>query len=317
MYTLYAYIVYNRYVPTPRGILPSLDGCRAVVTGSTRGLGFAFAQALCAEGAAVVVNGRTREACERARRALAADGGRVETVAGSVHEEDVADALVERCVERFGGVDFVVNNAGITRDRTLTKMTAADFDEVVATHLRGAWLVSRAAVRAMRAAGAGGSIVNVISGSGALFGLIGQSNYAAAKGGVLGLTRALSVELARHEIRVNALYPVAATDMTREVAERAGAAALPFDDPATVAPIVSYLASPQATSLTGQVIHFDGRELSVWTHPQLAATATRPAWDVHAIASFFDSHPPPIEPMHPDRWGVGATRGVVRARAYP
>jgi 3-oxoacyl-[acyl-carrier protein] reductase len=300
----------------------ALTGCRAVVTGSSRGLGLAFARALGERGAQVVVNGVDEDRCAAAVAELADAGVDAIGVPGPVQEERVADELVAACVATYGGVDLVINNAGITRDSTLMKMTTADFDDVVAVHLRGAWAVSRAAARAMRAGGSGGQLLNVVSGS-ALFGLVGQSNYAAAKGGMLGLTRALSVELARHAIRVNALYPVALTDMTRPVAalaaERAaaGADAIPFGDPADVAPIACFLASRAAAHLTGQVIHFDGRELVVWSHPEPRAAARRDGrWDDGELAAFFGQDPSVLEPLHPDRWGAG-TRGALATTAVP
>lgn len=297
----------------------SLSSCRAVVTGSSRGLGLAFARALGERGAQVVLNGVDADRCAAAVAELKDAGLDAIGVPGAVQDERVADELIAACVARYGGVDLVVNNAGITRDSTLTKMTGEDFDAVVAVHLRGAWAVSRAAARAMRAAGTGGGLVNVVSGS-ALFGLVGQSNYAAAKGGMLGLTRALSVELARHDIRVNALYPVALTDMTRPVAELAaarggagGREAIPFGDPADVAPVVCYLASAAAAHLTGQVIHFDGRQIAVWSHPEPRAGERRDsAWDDSDVAGFFAQEPSVAEPLHPDRWGAG-TRGALAA----
>src|SRR5581483_2576752 len=157
---------------------------RAVVTGSTRGLGEAIARDLVARGARVVVNGTDAERCG----ALASELGAV-AVVGSVADEELADALVSSCVEAYGGIDLLVNNAGITRDGLLLKASVSDFDDVLAVNLRGPWLCCRAAARAMKGAG-GGQIVNVVSGT-ALFGNIGQSVYAAAKGGVLAMTRTL------------------------------------------------------------------------------------------------------------------------------
>jgi 3-oxoacyl-[acyl-carrier protein] reductase len=291
-----------------------LDGKAVIVTGSTRGLGRAFAEGLARAGARVVLNGTDPARTAEAEAELRAQGLKVVGLAGGVQDSAVADGLVRRCVEEFGQVDLVVNNAGITRDRTLVKMTDDDFDEVLAVHLRGAWALSRAAARAMREAGTGGGIVNVVSGS-ALFGLVGQSNYAAAKGGMLALTRALSLELGRHGIRVNALYPVALTDMTQPVVDQIVASggdadAVPFGSADSVAPIVTWLASDQAADVTGQVLHFDGRDLTVWSHPRGSATARRDAWSIDDVAGFLTSDPSPLEPLHPDRWGAG-TRSAL------
>ena len=294
--------------------LAPLDGRRVVVSGSTRGLGHAFAVELARQGAAVVVNGRDADRCEEVVAAIAAEGGRAIGVPGSVAEVEVADAMIAACVDAFGGVDLVVNNAGVTRDRTLAKMTEEEWDTVIAIHLRGTWALSRAAVRAMRGAG-GGAILNVVSGS-ALFGLIGQSNYAAAKGGTIALTRALSVELARDRISVNALYPAAATDMTAPVIARAGADAMPFLPPEELAPLVTFLASDAGGELTGQLLHFDGRELTVWSHPEPKATQVLEAtWTAADIAAFFAQEPSPAEPLHPDRWGAPLGPGARAARS--
>lgn len=279
-----------------------LAGIRAVVTGSTRGLGLAFARELVRGGASVVVNGRTAAACDAALATLGA-GDQVAAVPGSVADEAVADGLVSTCVERFGGVDFVVNNAGVVRDASLAKMRAEDFDEVVAVHLRGAWAVSRAAARAMR--GHGGAILNVVSGT-ALYGFPGQSNYAAAKGGMLAMTRALSLELRRHDIRVNALAPIAMTEMTAGLAGN-GALAAHFGAPDDVAPIVAFLASPAAAHISGQVLTFNGRELVIWSHPAPVADAARDGrWEAADFAAELGGESSPLQAVNPDALGRAA-----------
>jgi NAD(P)-dependent dehydrogenase (short-subunit alcohol dehydrogenase family) len=272
----------------------------------------AAAQALAASGARLVINGRSAEACRKAIEAIAPRHGDIEFVAGSIADEAVADRLVERCIESFGHVSFVLNNAGITRDRSLMKMTACEFDEVIAVHLRGTWLVCRAAARSMRTTG--GSILNVTSGS-ALFGLVGQSNYAAAKGGIIALTRALSVELARYRIHVNALYPVALTDMTAPVLELSGSASGPFSSvfgaPADVAGIVVALSQPEV-SITSQVLAFDGSELPVWSHPeQLYRVRHSAPWTESLLAQALTEVSARPAELHPDAVGI-ATREALR-----
>lgn len=296
-----------------------LAGQRAVVTGSTRGLGLAFAEELGQHGARLVLNGRDAGAGAQAYAQLTDTGVEAAFVAGSIADDGVAEELIGTCVDRYGGIDLLVNNAGLIRDRTLLRMTPADFDEVVAVHLRGTWAASRAAAAAMRESG--GAILNLVSGS-ALYGLVGQSNYAAAKGGVLALTRALSLELSRYAIRVNALYPAALTDMTRSVlaaARRlpAGAALPEFRLPQEVAPVVAYLASDAARHLTGQVLSFDGRELTVWSHPAPACSASleRP-WSVGDVASAFSTGSVQPEPTHPDRLGQ-AVRELLTGPVTP
>ena len=166
----------------------ALDGKRIVVTGATRGLGRGFAVALAEAGARLVVNGTD---AERLAEVAEATGG--VAVAGSVADDDVAASLVAACVERHGGVDAVVNNAGIVRDRTLMKMTPEEFDEVVAVNLRGTWSVSRHAAAAMK--DTGGLLLQVVSNS-AFTGSVGQTNYAASKAGVMGMLYAWDAELA-------------------------------------------------------------------------------------------------------------------------
>lgn len=257
--------------------MAALDGRRVVVTGSSRGLGRAFAQALAGAGASVVLNGTDAQALAAVEDEIRAAGGQVASVRGSVADEAVCDDLVRTCVDRFGGIDLMLHNAGIVRDRTLLKMSVEEWDDVVAVHLRGAFLCARAAARAMKDAG-GGQILLVTSGSG-LSGGFGQANYAAAKEGMLGLLRTCVLELTRLGIRTNALWPIAETDMTRVVMDRAAAAAaekgatapaadrLGFGTPQEVAEAVLFLASDAAAAFNGQCMTFNGRKTSLWTHP--------------------------------------------------
>lgn len=237
-------------------------------------------------------------------------------VAGSVADAQVADELVATCIDSFGKPpQLLINNAGVIRDRTLVRMSDSDFDDVVATHLRGSWLASRAAARVMTPGG--GAILNIVSGS-ALFGLFGQSNYAAAKGGMIALTRALSVELHTAGIAVNALYPAALTDMTRTVVEASGphTGALPdFHLPDQVAPIVTFLASADARNITGQVLSFDGRTLTVWSHPAPAHTVERDVtWTSDDIGTAFRDGSLVPEPLHPDAIGLAVREALAASR---
>ena len=293
--------------------MPRLTGLNAVVTGGTRGLGLSMSRSLAAAGANVVINGRTAEACRRAIDAVGRQPGSVDYVAGSIDEETIAQALIERCGDAFGPVGFVVNNAGITRDKSLMNMTIEDFDEVVAVHLRGTWLMCRAAARAMK--GSGGTILNVTSGS-ALYGLVGQSNYAAAKGGVIALTRALSVELARYSVRVNALYPVALTDMTAPVLELSGGAdgrlSGVFGDPDHVAKLVVMLAD-SSIALSGQILGFDGAELAVWSHPdQLYSISHSAPWTEDQLHQALEAVAARPAELHPDAVGLRTRAALQR-----
>ncbi|HSG90882.1 MAG TPA: SDR family NAD(P)-dependent oxidoreductase [Pseudomonadales bacterium] len=283
--------------------MAGLEGRRVVVTGSSRGLGRAFAEALARAGAAVVVNGTDAEAVAEVEAGILAAGGRAVAVVGSVAEESVCAALVDTCVSEFGGIDLMLHNAGIVRDRTLLKMSVDEWDAVIAVHLRGAFLCAREAARAMKEGG-GGQILLVTSGSG-LAGGFGQANYAAAKEGMLGLLRTCVLELTRLGIRTNALWPIAETDMTQVVMERAGAAAadrgetaptaaqVGFGQAAEVAEAVLFLAGDEATGFNGQCMTFNGRKTSLWTHPteQYEHFSERPMTASDLAAWYADKAP--------------------------
>ncbi len=275
-----------------------------VITGSSRGLGRGFAAAAAAEGASVIVNGTNEAALNETAEAIRAAGGNVAAVPGSVAEPAVAEALVETCVERFGGIDVMVNNAGIVRDRTLLKMTVAEWDAVIEVHLRGAFLCTQQAALAMREAG-GGHIIQVISASG-LVGGFGQGNYAAAKEGMIGLMRTALLEFSRFNIRNNALWPIGQTDMTQVVFERARAAAaqqgepapdpvaMGFGTPEEVASGLVWLASDGAAHFNGQILTFNGRKTGLWTHPAERHVSFRDApWSPDDL----DAHYKDVEPL--------------------
>ncbi len=290
----------------PRG-RADLTGRRIVVTGSSRGLGRAFALALAEHGAEVVVNGTQRALVDAVVAEIGRVGGTATGVAGSVADDDLAEELIATCVREFGGVDAVVNNAGIVRDRTLMNMTPDEFDEVIAVNLRGTWSVSRHAARAMKEQGTGGLLLQIFSASG-FVGSVGQTNYAASKAGVMGMLYAWDVELRRFGIRTNALWPVAETDMTEVVFEGARRRAaergqpppeprdLGFGAPADIAPVVVHLCSPAAEHLRSQLITFNGTKLAVWQHPREVVVERRPRWSIDEIAELLERAG--TEPVH-------------------
>ncbi len=253
-----------------------LQDKRIAITGSSRGLGRAFAIACAENGAKVVINGTNDAALSEVDAVIKGQGGAVEKVLGSVAEESVVQSLVDTCVSSFGGIDAIVHNAGIVRDRTLMKMTAQEWDEVIAVHLRGAFLTTKYAALAMK--DNGGHIVQITSGSG-LAGGFGQTNYGAAKEGMMGLLRSAVLELTKANIRINSMWPVADTDMTQVVFERAGAMAekagkkapmpaeLGFGAPEEVAQGLVWLLSDHAGHLNGQILSFNGRRTALWAHP--------------------------------------------------
>jgi NAD(P)-dependent dehydrogenase (short-subunit alcohol dehydrogenase family) len=277
-----------------------LSGRVAVVTGSGRGLGLAYAKALAEAGAAVVVNDVDAGAATEAVQEIVAAGGRAVAVVAPVGSTETADALVGKAVEEFGRLDVMVTNAGILRDTVLWKMSDSDFDAVVEVHLRGTFTCARAAAVQMRAQGTGGRLVLISSPAGQR-GNFGQGNYAAAKAGVVAMARTWALELARADVTVNAVVPVAATEMTKtipvfapiiEESERTGAP-LPewvrrdegMGTPEDVASLIVFLASEASAQVTGQAIGIGGDKLALWSHPQEKATAYADGgWSADAIA---------------------------------
>ena len=244
-----------------------LKGKRIVITGSSRSLGRHFALACAAEGASLIVNGTNEEALADVAREVADLGVAVHAVLGSVAETEVCNALVETCVDKFGGIDVMVNNAGIVRDRTLIKMSDEDFDEVIAVNLRGPFLCTRSAAVAMKAQGSG-HIIQITSASG-LVGNFGQTNYAAAKAGLMGMMYTAAKELGRYNIRCNAMWPVARTDMTQPLIDKSDATALElgFGEPEDVAMGLVWLASDAAERFNSQCLTFNGLKTALWRSP--------------------------------------------------
>ena len=239
----------------------SLDGKVAVVTGASRGLGRAIARELHGHGASVVINYyQSRELAEELAAELnAGDGRRAFCIQAGVAEPGEVQAMIDATVERFGGIDILVNNAGVSRDRTLKRMTAEDWREVLSIDLDSVFYCCSAAVPYLIQRG-GGSIINMSSIVGQT-GNFGQSNYAAAKAGIVGFTKSLAQELVRHNITVNAVCPgFIATDMVRGLSDEVKEALLAripmgrFGQPEEVARLVRFLAT-EGSYITGQ--HFD------------------------------------------------------------
>ncbi len=240
-----------------------LAGRTAVVTGGTRGIGLAIARALAEDGASVVVSGRDAARLESAVTELEGLGAAAVGVTADQSKREDCDRLVDAAKERFGRIDVLVNNAGITRDQLLVRMKDDEWDQVMDTNLRGVFLMTRAVAKSMMRQKSG-RIVNITSTAGAM-GNPGQVNYSAAKAGVIGLTKAAARELAHWNILVNAVAPgLIETDMTAGLPDAAREALLQqvplkrIGAAREVAEVVRFLAADGAAYVTGQTIHVNG-----------------------------------------------------------
>jgi 3-oxoacyl-[acyl-carrier protein] reductase len=242
--------------------MPLLEGKTAVVTGGARGIGYAVAERYVAEGARVVLGDLDLAATEAAVEKL---GGREIADAVRCDVTSAADvaALVARAVDRFGSLDVMVNNAGITRDATMRKMTEEQFDQVISVHLKGSWHGTRTAAGVMREQRRG-AIVNISSISGKV-GLVGQTNYSAAKAGIVGLTKAAAKEVAHLGVRINAIQPgLIRSAMTEAMPQHiwdGKLAEIPMaraGEPDEVAKVALFLASDLSSYMTGTVLEVTG-----------------------------------------------------------
>ncbi|GAA1701583.1 SDR family oxidoreductase [Microbacterium sediminicola] len=265
----------------------SLTGKVAVVTGSGRGLGLAYAQELAAQGASVVINDVDEATAAAAVASIRDAGGTATAVVAPVGPTETAKQLVETAVTEFGRLDILVTNAGVLRDTVLWKMSDDDFDTVINVHLRGTFTCVREAATYMRANEIPGRIICIGSPTGQR-GNFGQTNYAAAKAGIVGMVRTWALELKKAGITANAVIPVAATAMTATVpyfaaAVEADAAGEPmpaffrhdlgFGTSDDVAGLIAYLASDDAAGVTGQALGIGGDRIQVWSHPEPVVTA--------------------------------------------
>lgn len=241
-----------------------MAGRAGVVTGGAQGIGLAIATALVREGAAVVLADLDLGTATKAAHDLSTAGpGRAIACACDVTSEEQVAATVTACTDGFGSLDFWVNNAGITRDKTLRNMTLEDFRKVIDVHLVGGWLGTRAAAAVMREQGRG-AMVNISSISGKV-GNPGQTNYSAAKAGLVGLTKAAAKELARYGIRVNAVQPglirTTMTEAMKPEVYQSRIAEIPLaraGEPEEVAEVVLFLLSDRSSYMTGTVLEIGG-----------------------------------------------------------
>lgn len=276
----------------------------AIVTGAGQGLGRAHAQALAAAGARVVVND-VGDNAKKVADAIVAAGGQAMPCVADVADWEDSKRLIDTTLEWFGGLDALVNNAGITRDRMLVSMTEQEWDDIARVNLKGHFCPLRHAAAYWRERSKAGElvsarVVNTSSGAG-LLGSVGQGNYAAAKGAIASITLVAAAEMGRYGVTVNALAPAARTPMTEGVfAEQMAVPEEGFDamDPANVSPLVVWLASEGSGDVTGRVFEVEGGTIGVMDGWQFGPRATRERrWDPAeigaAVAELIEEAPDP------------------------
>lgn len=243
--------------------MTDFKGKKVAVTGATRGIGFALAEAFAQAGADVAVCGTNEELLKKTADALGAFGGKVYAAKCDISKSEDCEAFVAGTVKELGGLDVLVNNAGITKDGLAVRMSEADWDAVINVNLTGTFLMSKAALKVMFKQRSG-NIVNVSSVIGQM-GNAGQANYAASKAGIIGLTKSLAKEFGSRGVRVNAVAPgfvrTAMTDALSEEMKEKAFAAIPlkrFAEPQDIAKAVMFLASQDAAYITGHVLAVNG-----------------------------------------------------------
>ncbi len=277
-----------------------LKGKVAVVTGAARGIGREIAILLARQGAQVVVNdyggseagtGESRAPADEVVDEIKKAGGQAAANYDSVASMAGGQAIIKTALDAFGRIDIVVNNAGILRDRMIFNMTEEEWDGVINTHLKGAFAVTRAAAPIMREQ-KWGRFINMTSTSG-LVGNIGQANYAAAKLGIVGLTKVTALDMARYNVTANCISPFAWTRMigtipTETEAQKARVEKIKKLSPAHIAPVAAFLATEQAKDITGQIFGVRGKEIMLFGHHRpITRIHNDEGWTVEKLAEIF------------------------------
>ena len=277
-----------------------LKGKAAVVTGAARGVGREVAMLMAKHGARVVVNdyggteigtGSDRKPADEVVEEIRKAGGEAVANYDSVATMAGGQAIVKTAVDAFGRVDIVVNNAGILRDRMIFNMTEEEWDAVINTHLKGTFAVTRAAAPLMREQ-KWGRVINMTSTSG-LIGNVGQANYAAAKLGIFGLTKATALDMARYNVTANCISPFAWTRMigtipTETEVQKTRVEKIKKLSPAHIAPVAAFLASDTAKDITGQVFGVRGKEIMLFSHERpIMRVHHDEGWTVERLTEMF------------------------------
>ncbi|WP_031468820.1 SDR family NAD(P)-dependent oxidoreductase [Sciscionella sediminilitoris] len=263
-----------------------LEGKAVAVTGAGRGLGEAFATHAAQAGALVVVNDIEEGLAKQVADTINTYGGTAVVSAGDIADPDQAAAIVERCVQEFGRIDGLVNNAGLNYDTPSWRDEPDRIRELISVNVLGSMYTGTAALRAMAEAGCGGSIVNISSA--ASFGQRNLATYAASKGALASLTYSWALDCEEIGVRVNAVCPVAHTRMVWN-SERALRGAPPSRTPAKIAPVVLYLLSDEADGITGQMVRCNGNQLHIIGQPYMKQPVLeREIWDSESVRRAFD-----------------------------
>lgn len=259
-----------------------LDGRAAVVTGGGRGVGRGHCLQLAAQGAAVVVNDVDVAEAQKVVDEITAAGGKAIANGDDIGTRAGARALIAACVDAFGAIHAMVNNAGNARDRSFLKMSDEEFHDVLRVHAYGTFACAQEAALRMRDQGTGGCIVNTVSA--AHFGNFGQTNYAGAKGAIASMTYTWAIELARYGIRVNAISPLATTRMSATAKVEGKAVEAPYFDPVRNGAFVAWLCSDEASWVTGQIFGTGGDRVVILEQPRYGTAMYKPGgWTVEDL----------------------------------
>jgi len=265
-----------------------LDGKGAVVTGGGRGIGRGHCLHLAENGASVVVNDIDLEEAKKVCGEIAEKGGKAVPSDANISTRAGAQELIGRCVDEFGGIHIMVNNAGNFKDRSFLKMSDEEFDDVLQVHIYGTFRCGQEAAIRMKEQGAGGCIINTVSA--AHFGNFGQSNYASSKGAIASLTYTWAVELSRYGIRVNAISPSGTTRMSATAKVGGKTVDIPFMDPSRNGAFVAFLCSDDADYVTGQIFGTGGDRVTLVEQPRYGTSMLNPeGWTVEGLQQHFKS----------------------------